>query len=285
MANTNELETIEKPTWCPGCGNFSILVALKNAISNLKLDPSNVALFTGIGCSGKDCQWIRLYGFHTLHGRPLAVAEGAKLANNKLTVIAAGGDGDSYGIGMGHFIHAMRRNTDITYIVHNNQIYGLTTGQASPTSEKGFITKSTPFGAIDEPVNPLTLALSGGATYVARGFAGDVLHLTKLIEGAIVHKGFAIVDILQPCVTFNYINTFDWYRQRVYKLEEQNHDFKDKDKAYAKAQEWGKKIPIGLFYKIDKPTIEDQLPAIKEKPLVEHDIKNIDISKTFKEFI
>ena len=285
MANINELETIEKPTWCPGCGNYNILISLKNAISNLKLDPSNVALFTGIGCSGKDCQWIRLYGFHTLHGRPLAVAEGAKFANNKLTVIATGGDGDSYGIGMGHFIHAMRRNIDITYLVHDNQVYGLTTGQASPTSEKGFITKSTPFGVIDEPVNPLTLALSGGATYVARGFAGDVAHLTKLIEGAIAHKGFAIVDILQPCVTFNYLNTFEWYRQRVYKLEEQNHDPKDKEKAYVKAQEWGKKIPIGLFYKIDKPTIEDQLPAIKEKPLVEHDIRNIDISKTIKEFI
>jgi len=285
MVSTDELTTIEKPTWCPGCGNFSILAAIKNAISSLNLEPHKTILLGGIGCSAKDCQWVKIYGFHTLHGRPVAVAEGVKLANNRLNVIAASGDGDGYGIGIGHFIHAMRRNIDITYIVHNNQVYGLTTGQASPTSERGFITKSTPNGVIENPVDPLTLAITGGATYVARGYAGDVQHLSKLIADGIAHKGFAVIDILQPCVTFNRVNTYDWYNKRVYKLEDQKHDFKDKRRAYAKAEEWGDKIPIGLFYKAEKPTFEELIPQIKEKPLVEHDVRNIDISKTLREFV
>lgn len=285
MVSADDFNVIDKPTWCPSCGNFFILTAIKNALASLNIEPHTVMIFGGIGCSGKDCQWVRSYGFHTLHGRPVPVATGARLANNKLHVIAVSGDGDGYGIGMGHFIHAMRRNINITYIVHNNQVYGLTTGQASPTTEKGIITKSTPNGVIEEPVDPLTLAITGGATYVARGYAGDVQHLSKLIADGIMHKGFALIDILQPCVTFNHHNTYDWYSKRVYRLEDEKHDYHDKKKAYAKAEEWGDRIPIGLFYKTSKPTLEDNIPTIKEKPLVEHDITNVDVSKSIKEFI
>ena len=285
MVNTNELTPLDKSTWCPGCGNFGILAAIKNAIVALGLEPHNVLIVGGIGCSAKDCQWVRTYGFHSLHGRPVPVATGARLANIKLNVIAVSGDGDGYGIGMGHFIHAMRRNINITYLVHNNQVYGLTTGQASPTTERGIITKSTPDGVIENPVDPLTLAISGGATFVARGYAGDPQHLSKIIAEGIAHKGFAVIDILQPCVTFNHHNTYEWYKQRVYKLEDEKHDVHDKKKAYDKAEEWGDKIPIGVFYKVNKPTLEDNLPQIKDKPLVEHDIMHIDISKSLKEFI
>jgi len=227
-----------------------------------------------------------MYGFEGLHGRSLPVASAVKLANHNLTVIAEGGDGDGYGIGVQHFVHIMRRNYDITYLVHNNQIYGLTTGQASPTSSLGMKTKTTPWGVVETPFNPIAYAILGGATYIARGYAGDMVHLKELIKGAISHKGFAFIDIFQPCVTFNKINTYQWFQQRVYKLETESHNPKDKEAAMKKALEESatdyKRLPIGLFYKEDKPTYEDTLPQIKDKPLVEHELK-VDLKEALDE--
>ena len=284
MTKLEDYSTKEYPTWCPGCGNFGIWNALKEAFVKLNLLPNTTVLVSGIGCSGKVPYWTRTYGFCGLHGRPLPVATGIKLVNHKLNVIAISGDGDGYGEGTCHFIHTARRNLDITYLVHNNQVYGLTTGQASPTSDPGFITKSTPQGAIEQAVNPLTLAISAGATFVARGYAGDIKHLSNLIALAVKHKGFALVDILQPCVTFNHLNTFLWFSKRVYKLKA---PLKDKAKAFVKAQEWGNKIPIGVFYQEKKQLYEEEhLKQVnKDKPLVDYDISNIDVSKLMDEFV
>jgi 2-oxoglutarate ferredoxin oxidoreductase subunit beta len=285
MVNAQELATPMKVQWCPGCGNFGILMALKNAIVNLNIDPEKLALVSGIGCNGKMPHYMRTYGFETLHGRLLPVAESIRMANNGLTVIATSGDGDGYGIGMGHFMHAMRRNYNIAYFVHNNMVYGLTKGQVSPTSEKGYKSPTTPSGSIEIPVNPLALAITQGCTFVARGFAGDVKYLTYLMEQAIQHRGFALVDVLQPCVTFNKVNTYQYFQQRVYKLEDVNHNATDRLEAYKKAQEWGDKIPIGIFYREDRKLYEDELPQIAEKPLVKHDIVNVDVSPLFEEFM
>src|ERR687886_157276 len=208
------------PDWCPGCGDFGVLHALKQAIADLGLYPHQVLTISGIGCSSNLPGYINTYGMHTLHGRALAVASGAALANHKLKIIVAGGDGDGYGIGGNHFLHTMRRNVDLTYIVMDNQIYGLTTGQVSPTSLKGMKTKSTPFGSVDNPVNPIPLAIAAGATYVARGYTGQVKHLVELIKGGIQHKGFALIDCFSPCVTFNRDNTHDFFKQRTYKLDD-----------------------------------------------------------------
>lgn len=285
MVRMIELNTINKPTWCPGCGDYGILLALKYAIVELDIEPENIVIVSGIGCSGKLPHWIRTYGLHGIHGRVLPVASAIKLSNHKLTVFGVAGDGDGYGIGMCHFIHTMRRNIDMTYIVHNNLIYGLTTGQTSPTSEKGTRTKSTPSGVIEIPVNPIALAISTGATFVARGFAGDVKHLKSIIVEAVKHRGFSLIDILQPCVTFNRVNTYDWYKQRVYDLQAEGYNPEDRHKAFMKAQEWGERIPIGIFYKVLLPTYEDELPQIRHTPLVEQSIQDIDISKLMDEFV
>ena len=286
MVSIQELGTSTTPTWCPGCGDFGILSALKKALSDLNLPPESVCLFNGIGCSGNSAEWVGTYGFHTLHGRPLPVATGAKLANHELNVIAVSGDGDGYGIGMGHFIHAMRRNIDLTYLVFNNGVYGLTTGQASPTAEKGMATKSTPHGVIETPVNPLEIALAAGASFVARGFAGDMIHLSGIIAEAIKHKGFALVDILQPCVTYNKINTYQYYLQRVYKLGA-DYDPSNKKNALEKASEWEKtgKIPVGILFREERPTYADGLPQIARTPLVKQKISGIDVSKLMEEMV
>ncbi len=258
-----------KPTWCPGCGDFGVLNAFLKAVTELDLDPKSLVVVSGIGCSSNLPHFVKGYGFHGIHGRIIPVATGIRLANPELTVVGAGGDGDGYGIGMGHFVHAMRRNIDITYIVMNNEIYGLTTGQASPTSEKGMVTKSTPEGVIEWPVNPIATALSSGATYVSRGFSGDPNHLAELIKGGIQHKGFSLVDVFSPCVTYNKHNTYGWFRERVYKLEDEDYDPSDLAIAYVKAHEWGERIPIGLFYRTEgKPTYEEEEPVLRKGPLV-----------------
>ncbi|MEM3181271.1 MAG: thiamine pyrophosphate-dependent enzyme [Candidatus Micrarchaeaceae archaeon] len=249
-----------KPVWCPGCGDYGVEAAVLKALNDLGIDKSKIMIVSGIGCSSAMPHVFSTYGIHSLHGRVLPVATGAKLANDELTVIGTAGDGDAYGIGVAHLIHAARRNIDITYVVMNNEIYGLTTGQASPTSLIGAKTKSTPFGDIEEPVNPIALALSAGATYVARGFSGEPTHLAELIKQGILHKGFALIDVFSPCVTFNMLNTYDWFRQRVYKLEAQ-HDTSNIASAFDKATEaersdWSK-IPIGIFYKANKPTYSE----------------------------
>lgn len=256
-----------KPTWCPGCGDFGVIAGVERAVKALGIPPHELLIVSGIGCSSNLPHFLSSYGFHAIHGRAIAVATGAKLANHALHVLVTGGDGDGYGIGVGHLIHAMRRNLDLTYVVMNNEIYGLTTGQASPTSLMGSKTKSTPLGVIEEPLNPISLALASGATYVARGFSGDVKHLGDLIANGIKHRGFSLIDVFSPCVTYNHLNTYDYFRQRVYKLENSGHDPADVLKAHERALEWGAKIPTGLFYETQRPTYEEMDVALKAGPL------------------
>ena len=264
-------ESVVDPDWCPGCGDFGVLKALKVAAGKLSIKPKDLMLVSGIGCSSNLPGFIHAYGVHSLHGRAVAVAEGIKLANHSLNVVITGGDGDGYGIGIGHFIHAMRRNIDITYIVMNNQIYGLTTGQASPTTMKEMRTKSTPRGNVETPINPILLALASGATYVARGFSGVPEHMANLIAGGIAHKGFSLIDVFSPCVTYNKLNTYPWFKERVYKLEDEGgYDVSNPEAAVQKSFEWGDRIPIGLFYRDKQPTYEDSEPAFKQGPLVRH---------------
>ncbi|MFH1508599.1 MAG: 2-oxoacid:ferredoxin oxidoreductase subunit beta [bacterium] len=276
------------PQWCPGCGDFGILTSLKMALAEVEKDSVNHEDFfivSGIGCSGKLPHYVKTYGFESVHGRVLPVVQAAKLANHKLTIIGVGGDGDGFGIGMCHFMHVFRRNMDVTYIVHDNQIYGLTKGQYSPTTEKGTITKSSPHGALEHPINPVASAIIAHATYVARGFAGDAQHLKKLIVNGIKHKGTSFIDILQPCVTWNKTNTYEFFRDRVYKLEEEkSYDPANKMAALKKADEWGKKIPIGLFFKKDLPTYESQLPQLNDKPLVEQFYDKRDMKPFLEKF-
>ena len=256
--------------WCPGCGNFGILTALQMALVDLQLPPSRVAIFSGIGCHGKMPHWINAYGVHTLHGRALPFAIGAKLANPELEVIVHSGDGDGLGIGAGHFVNTGRRNIDMTYIIHDNGVYGLTKGQASPTLKLGVQTKALPRPNINEGVNPIALALASGYTFIARSYAFDVAHLKETIKKAIQHRGMALVVIQQPCPTYNNLNTKDWYSgedrrdpatgkpvPRVYKLEETGFDgivrspeemLQKSVAALTKSQEWGDRIPMGVFY-------------------------------------
>ena len=253
------------PDWCPGCGDFGILTALKQALVELSLQPHEVMVISGIGCSSNLPGYVSTYGMHTLHGRALAVATGAQLANHDLKIIITGGDGDGYGIGGNHFIHSMRRNVDLTYIVMNNQIYGLTTGQISPTSTKGMKTKSTPTGSVENPIFPVSLAIAAGATYVARGYTGQVKHLVDLIKGGIQHKGFALIDAFSPCVTFNLDNTHEFFKHRTKKLEDMGHDPTDFAAAIQKSYEWGDEIPIGLFWKReDLPSLDQLEPILDE---------------------
>ena len=262
-----------EPDWCPGCGDFGVLRALELAAQKLRLATKDILVVSGIGCSSNLPGFFHSYGVHSLHGRAVAVASGAKLANHELRVVITGGDGDGYGIGLNHFIHAMRRNLDLTYIVMNNQIYGLTTGQASPTTAKGHKTKSTPRGNVELPINPLALALVSGATYIARGFSGENKHLAELIAGGIAHKGFSLIDVFSPCVTYNMVNTYPWFKQRVYKLEDnKSYDPTDIDSAFKKAFEWDPKIPLGLFFKGEEVTYEETEPALKKGPLVRHSL-------------
>ncbi len=271
--------------WCPGCGNFGILNAVKKALVELGIKPHQVLMVSGIGQAGKLPHYIRCNVFNSLHGRPVPPAIGARIVNPELTVIAVSGDGDAYGEGGNHFIHAMRRNHDITYLVHNNQVYGLTKGQASPTSDAGFVTKTTPHGA-PAPVNPIALAIAVGASFAARSFAGDVEHLSGVIKAGITHKGFALIDILQPCVSFNHQNTYSWYRERVYKLEEESdYDTSDRLTAFARAQEWGDRIPLGVIYRQERVTFEGQLPALSKGPLVRQKIEPRRVERLLDEFL
>jgi 2-oxoglutarate ferredoxin oxidoreductase subunit beta len=283
LKNT-DFNTAHFPTWCPGCGDFGIWTALKNALAALELKPSNVLIVYGIGCSGNMSSFIKAYGFHGLHGRALPAAIGAKLANKNLKIFVVGGDGDGYGEGGNHFIHALRGNVDITYIVHDNQVYGLTKGQMAPTTEIGQPTSSTPEGATEQALNPVALAISAGGSFVAQGFAGDVGQLTQLIIDAAKHPGFSHVNVLQPCVTFNHHNTFSWFYKRVYKVESVQHDFSNKYEAFARALEWGEKIPTGLLYREIRPTWLDRVHELDGEPLATRRLDTIDISKTLQSF-
>ncbi len=253
--------------WCPGCGNFGILNAFKEAMVELNIEPHQFTIVSGIGQAGKFPHYTKCNTFNGLHGRTLPVATGMRLANHEMPVIAVAGDGDCYGEGGNHLIHAIRRNINVKLFVHNNQIYGLTKGQASPTSMEGMKTKNQPFGVLSEQLNPMALAVALDCSFTARGFAGDPVHLKKLIKDAVNHKGFSLVDILQPCVTFNKINTYQWYKERIYHIEPE-YNPEDRVKAFKRSLEWGERIPLGIIYRNNRPILEDRIPAIKDKPLV-----------------
>jgi len=253
------------PDWCPGCGDFGVLSGLQRAVSELGLQPHQILTISGIGCSSNFPGFFNSYGMHTLHGRSLPHASGAKLANHEMNVIVTGGDGDGYGIGGNHFTHTSRRNLDILYIVMNNQIYGLTTGQISPTSEVGMKTKSTPFGSVELPINPIASAITAGATWVARGYTGNIKQLTRLIVEGIQHEGFALLDVFSPCVTFNKVNTYQFFRPRVQPLEDIEHDTSDWKAGIEKAMLWGDVIHTGVFFETKtRLTLGEQEPVLDE---------------------
>lgn len=266
MATRLDLKIFDCPadvTWCPGCGDFAILRALKVALADLGIGPHEALVVSGIGCGSKLPDYMTVNGLMTLHGRPLPVATGAKFANPDLNVIVVNGDGDSYGIGGNHFIQTARRNPDITHVVEDNQIYGLTKGQYSPTSDKGFITSTSPTGSIEIAFNPMVMALASGAGFIARGFAGEPKHLAELIKQGVQHHGYALIDVLQPCTTFNKVNTYDWYRERVYHLEDESYDPGDMDAAWHRAHEWGDRIPVGVLYRSEAhPAYEDEVATL-----------------------
>jgi 2-oxoglutarate ferredoxin oxidoreductase subunit beta len=265
--------------WCPGCGNFPILKTLKRALAELQIKPTDIVMVSGIGQAAKIPHYIKANVFNGLHGRALPAATAIKAANPALTVIAESGDGDMYGEGGNHFIHTIRRNPNITNIVHNNMVYGLTKGQASPTSQKGFVTPVQVSGVFLEPFNPLAVAIALDASFVARAFAGDIERTADILKQAIEHKGYALVDIFQPCVTFNRINTIQWFKENTYNLDD--HDPSDRQKAFEKATETDK-LPLGIFYKSpQKPSFEENVGIYKEKqtPLYKRDLDKKELKK------
>jgi 2-oxoglutarate/2-oxoacid ferredoxin oxidoreductase subunit beta len=293
--NLSDYKTDVHNDWCPGCGDFGIVNAIQMALAEMEVPRDKVAIFSGVGCSGKTSHFVNVYGIHTLHGRVMTFAQGAKLANPEMTIIAAGGDGDGLGIGAGHFVAAGRRNVDMTYIIFNNGVYGLTKGQASPTLKLGLKTKSLPEPNVNQAVNPIALAIASGFTFVARGYAYDVRQLKDLIIAAVKHRGLAFLDVLQPCPTYNDINTRDWFsgmdninemtkkpQPRIYKLEDTNYDptvhidsqEEENEKlaqALIKSNEWGEKIPTGIFYQNEliapyDQRIADRIPNYLENP-------------------
>ncbi|NLO09796.1 MAG: 2-oxoacid:ferredoxin oxidoreductase subunit beta [Clostridiales bacterium] len=265
----NKSFVTHETAWCPGCGNFSILSCLRTALEELGKDPHEVLMAAGIGQAAKTPQYISANTFCGLHGRSLPAATAAKIANEGLTVVVNTGDGDSYGEGGNHFIHAIRRNVNIAHFVHDNQIYGLTKGQSSPTTATGQLTNAQADGNLNSPLNPVLLAIAAGAGFVARSFSGDQKHLIAMMKEAISYKGYALVDIFQPCVSFNKINTFSWYKNRVYHLEE-DYDPSDKARAMIRSMEFGDRIPIGILYREDRPDYHDMNKVLAGKePLVD----------------
>lgn len=277
--------TQSTPNWCPGCGNYGIWVALKNALQELKLPAHKVVLIGDIGCSGKLAYWTDYNGFAGLHGRSIPIAEGVKMANSDLTVIVIGGDGGLLGEGLQHFLHACRRNVNIAVILHNNQVYGLTTGQTSPTSDPGYQSSTTPDGSYETPLNPSLLALTAQATFVSAGFAGNTTHLAQVIKSAILHPGFALVDVYQPCVTYNYINTYEYYSKRVYDITTTPYKPDNRVRAMKKSMEIeaGQKFPIGiLFQDTNKPSLQANIQN-RVAPLVKQSIHNISVKSLFEQ--
>ncbi len=271
------------PAWCPGCGNFGILRAFRQAVVDLGLEPHQFIVVSGIGQAGKFPHYTKCNTFNGLHGRTLPVATGIRLVNHKIPVIAVAGDGDCYGEGGNHLIHAIRRNIDVKIFVHDNQVYGLTKGQASPTSMEGVKTKIQPYGVLSEPVNPVALAVALDCSFVGRSFAGDPEHLTSMMKEAINHKGFALLDIFQPCVTYNKLNTYAWFKQRVYHLDN-SYDPTDRIAAFAKALEFGDRIPIGVIYRNDRAPLEEKFPVLADRPVVDRPFDPSLLSDITREF-
>ncbi len=274
---------VGETAWCPGCGNFSIRNALASALSELELSPHEVLICSGIGQAAKTPHYIRANGFNGLHGRALPPALGSRAANKNLKVIVASGDGDSYGEGGNHFIHNIRRNPNLAHLIHNNQVYGLTKGQASPTSEQGMITGVQVNGVAAPALNPLAMGLVLGAGFVARCFSGEKEHLKETIKAAINFEGYALVDILQPCVSFNKVNTWGWYKQRVYFPEIK--DPQDWPAAMEMSRQWGEKIPLGIFYNHPRPIFESSLPALEGEPLASRPFDPASMSRVQDEFL
>lgn len=273
MATFKDFRNNIKPNWCPGCGDFSVQAAIQRASANVGLEPENLAVVSGIGCSGRISGYINAYGFHGIHGRSLPIAQGLKMANRELAVIASGGDGDGFAIGMGHTIHAIRRNINVTYIVMDNQIYGLTKGQTSPRSSEGFKTKSTPEGSIESSLSPLELAISAGATFVAQSFSSNIKQLTALIEEGIKHEGFSFINVFSPCVTFNKINTYDWFKEHIVDLDgQEDYDPSDRVSAMRKIMETESML-CGLIYQNkSRPSYENLVKGFKPEALAKQDL-------------
>ena len=268
MVSIKDYDSDVENKWCPGCGNFGILAAMKDALAVQGISPEKILIISGIGQAAKTPHYLKCNLFHALHGRALPLATGAKIANHELTILVNSGDGDCYGEGGNHFMHAVRRNIDLTLLVHNNKVYGLTKGQASPTSDEGMVTKIQSEGVISETFNPLSVALALGAGFVARSFSGKTEHLSKIIQEGIKHKGFSLIDILQPCVSYNHVNTFDWYKKRVYDLSEEGYIPDDFNRAMEISRMWGDKIPMGIIYQKEKPSYTDKINKLKKDTLV-----------------
>ena len=267
MVDDKLYQADQETAWCPGCGNFPLRQVLANTLAEMELAPSEVAMFTGIGQAAKMPHYININGFNGLHGRALPPAIGMRIANPEMKVIVESGDGDTYGEGGNHILHNIRRNPDLAHLVHDNQIYGLTKGQASPTTGAGMKTGVQPNGITAQPFNPIKFAVAMEASFVARSFVGNRDHLQAMIQQALDHRGYALVDILQPCVSFNQVNTYQWYSQRVYELGP-DYDPTDYQAAINKAEEWGSEIPLGVIYKDERPIFRDQHPQLEEEPLV-----------------
>ncbi|HEX6923761.1 MAG TPA: 2-oxoacid:ferredoxin oxidoreductase subunit beta [Bacillales bacterium] len=273
MATVKDFRNKVRPNWCPGCGDFSVQAAIQRAAANLGLEPDDMALISGIGCSGRISGYVNTYGFHGTHGRVLPIAQGVKMANRDLTVIAAGGDGDGFAIGLGHTLHALRRNIDITYIVMDNQVYGLTKGQTSPRSEEGFKTKSTPEGSVESSLSIMETALTAGGSFVAQGFSTNVKELTSLIEQAVNHKGFSFLNVFSPCVTYNKINTYDWFKENLVSLDDiEGYDSSNRIQAMQTLME-NNGFVTGLIYQDkSRPSYQEVAHGYSEKPLTEADL-------------
>lgn len=287
MATFKEFRNNIKPNWCPGCGDFSVQAAIQRAAANVGLEPEQVAVISGIGCSGRISGYINAYGVHGIHGRALPIAQGVKLANRELTVIASGGDGDGFAIGMGHTVHAIRRNMDITYIVMDNQIYGLTKGQTSPRSAEGFKTKSTPEGSIEHALSPLEIAMSAGATFVAQSFSSDLKQLTSLIEEGLKHKGFSLINVFSPCVTFNKINTYDWFKENIVNLDQfPDYNPNDRVEAMNKIMETNGMLTGLIYQNKTRPSYEQLAVGFKEQALAKQSLElpREDFNKLLTEF-
>lgn len=273
MATFKEFRNNVKPNWCPGCGDFSVQAAIQRAAANVGLEPESLAVISGIGCSGRISGYINAYGLHGIHGRALPIAQGVKLANRELTVIASGGDGDGFAIGMGHTVHAIRRNLDVTYIVMDNQIYGLTKGQTSPRSAEGFKTKSTPEGSIETTLSPLEIAMSAGATFVAQSFSTDLKQLTLLIEEGLKHKGFSLINVFSPCVTFNKVNTYDWFKENIVNLEQfPDYDPTNRIAAMNKIMETNGMLTGLIYQNKERKSYEDLVVGFQETGLANQDL-------------
>lgn len=284
LTSEQTLKTPILPTWCPGCGNFAIMAVMKRVLASMGVPEEDVVVVYGIGCGGNGADFTRTYALHALHGRAVANAVGIKLANHKLRVIVMAGDGDLYGEGLNHLIASARGNHDITVVVHDNQMYSLTTGQSSPTTKQGTKTRSTPDGVIETEINPLALSLVAGATFVARAYAGLAQHMLEIFTKAIEHPGFSIVDVLQPCPTFNKTMSYQWYQQHIYDLAKTDHDTNNKQHALSITLD-EEKLPIGVLYQqLQSVAYHSRVMQLNQQPLLAQFPKKIDLALAMQQF-